>query len=629
MKHFFRTITGKAILFVTCVLSICVLIASIAGAVFMFEEGFYESSENAIFGRAVGSRILHQWFGMYTYKETAEDQDEDGVTVYYTDSNLMLSVTNADGEMIARTSNVTDNSAVDARSFDFEATAETNEYYTLWHCKKIDPANDGYRLSYVMEYPTVSDDPVNDTLIIHAAFIAGMPENDIYALTDKVIHIGYSLRYRIYVIGVIAALLALLCFISLMCVSARKPEDEELHPGLLNNVPSDVITVIVFVLLIVFCGFTMDFFRNDTEATLFLIILSPFMIALLIGWCMEIASRLKQHSLFKNTLLGKLAAILWKGIKLLWNLIGRFFHMIWNLIGRFFRLIGTLIAAIPAAWKALAVIGVDSLFNIGCMALVLNHDSDVAITFMIFKTLLLIGAGTYLFIKMRILQRGAEALALGNLNYQVDTAGMLADMRRHGENLNSIGNVIQTAVEERTKSDRMKAELITNVSHDIKTPLTSIINYVGLIAKEECNNTKHSEYCEVLTRQSGRLKKLIEDLVEASKASTGNLDVQLAPCDAGIFLTQASGEYEEKLKAANLTLIVKEPEEKLTILADGRRMWRIFDNLMNNICKYSMPGTRVYLTLERENDMALFRFKNTSKEVLDISEDELMERFVR
>ena len=237
--------------------------------------------------------------------------------------------------------------------------------------------------------------------------------------------------------------------------------------------------------------------------------------------------------------------------------------------------------------------------------------------------------GIYLFTRFRVLERGAQALAEGKFDYKVDTSGMLTSMRRHGENLNSIANGIQIAVEERLKSERMKTELITNVSHDIKTPLTSIINYVGLIAKEDCDNEKHAEYCEVLMRQSARLKKLIEDLVEASKASTGNLDVNPVPCDASVFLTQASGEYEEKLKSANLTLIVKEPEEKLTIMADGRRMWRIFDNLMNNICKYSMPGTRVYLTLERDGSMARFLFKNTSKEVLDISEEELLERFVR
>ena len=175
----------------------------------------------------------------------------------------------------------------------------------------------------------------------------------------------------------------------------------------------------------------------------------------------------------------------------------------------------------------------------------------------------------------------------------------------------------------------MKTELITNVSHDIKTPLTSIINYASLIGEEDTENQKIKEYSEVLVRQSERLKRLIEDLVEVSKASTGNLEVNLSPCDANVFLTQASGEYAEKLENSRLTLITKQPDEEIRIMADGRRMWRIFDNLMNNICKYAQPETRVYLSIENNDDQAVITFKNTSKEQLDISEEELMERFTR
>jgi signal transduction histidine kinase len=185
------------------------------------------------------------------------------------------------------------------------------------------------------------------------------------------------------------------------------------------------------------------------------------------------------------------------------------------------------------------------------------------------------------------------------------------------------------AVDERMKSERLKTELITNVSHDIKTPLTSIINYADLITKEPTDNEKITEYCEVLTRQSERLKKLIEDLVEASKASTGNLEVLLAPCEVGVLLTQAAGEYEKRLADGNLTLVTRQPEHPVTILADGRRLWRVFDNLMNNICKYAQPGTRVFLTLEDTDGQAVISFKNISRCELDVSSDELLERFVR
>ena len=185
------------------------------------------------------------------------------------------------------------------------------------------------------------------------------------------------------------------------------------------------------------------------------------------------------------------------------------------------------------------------------------------------------------------------------------------------------------AVDERMKSERMKTELITNVSHDIKTPLTSIINYADLISREKCDNEKIAEYAEVLSRQSDRLKRLIEDLVEASKAATGNLEVMLSLCDAGVFISQAVGEYEQKLNDAGLQTVVTQFDEAVYVMADGRRMLRVFDNLMNNICKYAQSGTRVYLSLEKIGNKAVITFKNTSRDPLNISADELMERFVR
>ncbi len=185
------------------------------------------------------------------------------------------------------------------------------------------------------------------------------------------------------------------------------------------------------------------------------------------------------------------------------------------------------------------------------------------------------------------------------------------------------------AVEQRLKSERMKTELITNVSHDIKTPLTSIINYASLIGNEKTDNQNIAEYSKVLVTQSEKLKRLIEDLVEASKASTGNLDVAPVPCEAAIFIAQAGGEYEEKITDAGLSLVTNVPERQLRIMADSRRMWRVFDNLMDNICKYSQSGTRVYLSLEASGKDALITFKNTSRDPLNISADELVERFVR
>lgn len=234
-----------------------------------------------------------------------------------------------------------------------------------------------------------------------------------------------------------------------------------------------------------------------------------------------------------------------------------------------------------------------------------------------------------LLIQMKTLQQGSAELAEGNLSHKLDTGKMFWEFKKHGDNLNKINQGIAIALDERMKSEHFKTELITNVSHDIKTPLTSIINYVDLLQKEGVSDTEKTEYLEVLDRQSKRLKKLIEDLIEASKASTGNLSVQLEPCNLDILLTQAVGEFQEKLLAAELTLITDTSQNGIYIQADNRHLWRVFDNLMNNICKYAQPGTRVYINQEVKNNKVSIIFRNTSREALNISGDELMERFVR
>ncbi len=220
-------------------------------------------------------------------------------------------------------------------------------------------------------------------------------------------------------------------------------------------------------------------------------------------------------------------------------------------------------------------------------------------------------------------------MAEGNLQYKMNTSLMILNFREQGENLNRIAQGINTAVEQRMKSEHLKTELITNVSHDLKTPLTSIINYADLIAAESGNSEKVEEYSNVLLRQSKRLKKLLDDLMEASKATTGNLEVTLQPCEIDVLLTQAVGEYEQRFEEKELKLITKQPEEQIRVMADGRHLWRVFDNLLGNICKYALEGSRVYLTVEEKESQVNIIFRNMSKYVLEVSGEELQERFVR
>lgn len=281
------------------------------------------------------------------------------------------------------------------------------------------------------------------------------------------------------------------------------------------------------------------------------------------------------------------------------------------------------------SFLAKGIIIIGGLTFIDALLLPIINASGEGITLWIAIKILEMIAAFILLLQMNHLQKGSRLLAEGKLDNKLDTSHMLWEFKKHGEYLNQIGDGMSIALEERLKSELFKSELITNVSHDIKTPLTSIINYVDLLQKENITSETAVEYLEVLERQSARLKKLIEDLMEASKASTGNLTLNLEECDIGILLTQTVGEFEEKLLENQLELIVQNPESPIMIQADNRHLWRIFDNLMNNICKYAQPGTRVYINWEAKEQEIHIVFRNTSKYALNISGEELMERFVR
>lgn len=283
---------------------------------------------------------------------------------------------------------------------------------------------------------------------------------------------------------------------------------------------------------------------------------------------------------------------------------------------------------IPLFWKGvLVLLAISFVEFIILVCTMWNEDAQVVWFFL--GKIIEIPLVIFVLLQMKELQKGSKRIAEGDLSQPINTSRLKWEFKKHGENLNSVSESISRAVDKQLKSERFKTELITNVSHDIKTPLTSIINYVDLIKKEEITDETLIEYVDVLDRQSARLKKLIDDLMEASKASTGNLPVQFEECDIEVLLTQLAGEFEDKLAASELELIVDKPEMPVKVKADGRHMWRVLDNLMNNACKYAQPHTRVYVALRQEGQTATITFKNISKAALNIPSEELMERFVR
>ena len=231
------------------------------------------------------------------------------------------------------------------------------------------------------------------------------------------------------------------------------------------------------------------------------------------------------------------------------------------------------------------------------------------------------------------LKETLELIADGQLDLHLDESLFHGQEKEMAKAINRIQEGLQKAVDSHTRDERMKADLITNVSHDIKTPLTSIINYSDLLLAELGHEIqpdgKAAEYAETIHRHSLRLKKLTEDLVEASKAASGAITVNFERIELNQMLRQAVGEYEERLTAAGLTPVCRFTEEDVFISADGRLLWRVFDNLLSNIVKYSLEGTRVYITLMKNGNRAAVSFKNISRDTLNVDVSELMERFVR
>ncbi len=262
----------------------------------------------------------------------------------------------------------------------------------------------------------------------------------------------------------------------------------------------------------------------------------------------------------------------------------------------------------------------EGLFTVGLLVLVLL---DGAVGYMLYRSSLA---------KQKILD-GIRLIREGNLSHKVSEEGMYGDDLELARAVNSIGESVRTAVETSMKDERLKADLITNVSHDIKTPLTSIINYVDLLKRQNVKEPKVTEYIQVLDAKSQRLKQLTDDLVEASKISSGNIILQWEKINLVELLNQTIGEFSEKFEEKALYPVFRAPKVSVYIEADSRRIWRVIENLFNNIFKYALEGTRVYIDLEfteqEEVKLVVLSVKNISAQPLKVSPEELTERFIR
>lgn len=425
----------------------------------------------------------------------------------------------------------------------------------------------------------------------------------------------YPYRYQSIAVVVVGLLLFAVALVYLLWVAGRAT-DGTVHPGGLNLLPLDLYMVImcigIWLLLRLFSQ--LRWWVMDTGphfgnlSILFVNLLAVLLLP--VGFLMALSAQIKRKEFFwwSHSVVGFLCIRIYRGLRLVYRSLWQSIRMMpviwqWLLVG--FVVLFCLGGAFWAAQYSTMGIVLLVLAILGCVAVLLYSGYA-------FGTLL----------------SGVKKMCEGDLETKIPTKYLAGSFRSCAEEVNALSETAAQAVYNQVRSERMKTELITNVSHDIKTPLTSIINYVDIMS--QCRSREEADqYLEVLSRQSQQLKKLIEDLMELSKASSGNMQVHIAQLDASESVNQALGEFSDKLDQAQLTPVFIPPEEPMMIAADGRLTWRVLSNLLSNAVKYATPGTRVHVDLTRNADKVLLSIKNVSREDIQYSAEELLERFVR
>lgn len=427
----------------------------------------------------------------------------------------------------------------------------------------------------------------------------------------------FSARMALIAVIVISFILFAAAFVFMMIIAGKDSRTGEAVPRAMNKIPLDLYLAAAFfgtALGLIGAYELLDilFYENNGYNVLVILLLCGCGIAVAtldMGFFTALAAQFKAPGRywFTNSVCGRALRWLWKGLKLVYKGVRK------------------VLDVVPLVWEWLAIGAVLAIGTLTNALISLEYGSAFPMFMWALIGIAVISYGGWCYGNIR---KGIRRMKEGNLHEKIDTKYMYGSFRTIAEELNVLADVAAIAAEKQLKAERMKAELITNVSHDIKTPLTSVINYVDLLQQPHTEE-EGAQYLEVLSRQSLRLKRLVEDLMDMSKASTGNMTVNIGALDAVEAVNQALGEFADKLEAAELTPVFRTPDRQLHMRADGKITWRVLSNLLSNVVKYALPGTRVYLDLLRLDKSVVLSIKNISREELNITADELTERFVR
>lgn len=587
LKKLINSTAAKIIAIILSYIMLCTLAFSVCAIGIMGYYKFYFSNEETVKEEILTDMAEREADYVSQLLDIGKDLEE-----YYRDKNIFYVVTDYENEEVVFASNYNGEETV-AQGTDIYYTYndwyETDVYgNTVWHDEAVP--------QYHIELYVAKD----------------MTHNDLFSVTLKIVEIGFKLQYAVIFIALasLVVLITLLCF--LYCAAGHKDGEIQLNP--FDKIPFDVYTAFIVFAAIISVVTVVDW----CDSSLIWLLYTCFVVSvdyfLGLGYTMSFATRIKTGTLFKN------------------NLIFYCLKFLWKYLSRFFEWLKYVISNLSIIKKTLIVLGIFLIVELLFFMRYINtylYVDEFIVAAVIPVNIVIIGGALYLAITLKKIKQGGERIAGGDLNHKIDTHYMYGDFENFAQSLNNINEGLSAAINERIKSERFKTELITNVSHDIKTPLTSIINYVDLIKKEDTDNENIKQYIDVLDRQSSKLKKLVEDLVEASKASSGVLPVNFTVCDVTVLLSQTMGEFENRLANSNITPVLSVPDGPVKILADGRHLWRVFENFMSNICKYAMPGTRAYFDVKVVEKTAVITFRNISNSQLNVSAEELMERFVR
>lgn len=408
-----------------------------------------------------------------------------------------------------------------------------------------------------------------------------------------------------------AFLLMIVCLVYLIVSAGYTQKAETIYLYMFDRLYTEVSAALILLVVSIFLSIAIEgieqsspfkIYRTESVIYIAALIISSYVVG--IAGVLSFARRAKAGLLIKNALVYKICHgmydVVYNGF-INNHLLRKYIAVVFGFGIADFILLYTIFRMDNAFWTILVfIVYMYEFFYVGQKLLAVQKIKD-----------------------------GAQKIAAGDLSYKIDTENMSGVFKEFAEDINNIGNGLNAAVDESIKSERMKADLITNVSHDIKTPLTSIINYVDLLKRENIQTEPLREYIEVLDMKSQRLKALTEDLVEASRASSGNINLEKNNINMVELVSQAMGNYQDKFESKGLVPVINTTLGKMIIYADGERLYRVLDNLFNNAFKYAMTNSRIYIDMYVQNNKAYFVMKNISNAPLNISPEELTQRFVR